>query len=117
MAAAERPDHGANSPERLATGSASRAFARCGLRSIGSCAPVIQRHANSGHSATTPGRISSRSVFGAPETLGSSRATARGKKISANPTPAKAYASNAATTTCAISSGTVHDLRITPELT
>ena len=40
------------------------AFARCGLRSIGSDAPAIHRQANSGQSATTPGRINSRSVFG-----------------------------------------------------
>jgi hypothetical protein len=57
MASAQRSNHRAP------------AFARCGLRSTGSDGPAIQRQANNGHNAATPGRINSLKVFGAPATL------------------------------------------------
>ena len=61
MPAAERPNHRATRarPQRQAI----RAFARCGCFAV--AAPAIHRHANSGHNATTPGRINSRNVLGA----------------------------------------------------
>jgi hypothetical protein len=81
------------------------AFVRCGFRSIGCGDPAIHRQANTGHKATTPGNINSLRLLGAPATLGSSWATARGKNSTANATPASAYNSNIATTTWASASG------------
>jgi hypothetical protein len=111
MATAERPDHRASPPARPAAASDSRAFARCGLSSIGWCAPVVHRQANSGHNATTPGRINNLKVFGAPATRGSSRVTPRGRNINANATPAKTYASKTPTTASAITRDTMQSLR------
>jgi hypothetical protein len=111
MATPERPDHRASPPARPTAASDSPAFARCGLSSIGSCAPAIHRHANNGHNATIPGRINSLKVLGAPATRGSSRVTPRVRNINANATPTTAYASTTPITNWAIARDTVPFLR------
>jgi hypothetical protein len=106
MATPQRPDHRASPPARPTAARDSRAFARCGLSSIGSCASAIHRQANNGHNATTPGMINNLKVVGAPATRGSSRVTRRGRNIKANTTPTTAYVSTTATTNWAITRGT-----------
>ena len=94
MATPQRPDHRASPPARPTAASDSRAFARCGLSSIGSCAPAIHRQANSGHSAL-PQAGSTTSASLAHRRLGDPAGSRRAAGTSsANTTPASTYASN-----------------------